>query len=118
MAERQITPREAVPAVLEVLREQRGEWMTPVQIWEQIRATEPALAGRIEQRVAAYKNPARNDATWFVSNTFTYLKRFPNFQVGPDPTTPVQPGQRSWPVARACDPEGPADLFEPRADTA
>jgi hypothetical protein len=58
-----------------IIRMYSGEWMTPHRIWEELQRLAPEIAAKINYKVATYKDPQRNNAVWFITNTFTYMDK-------------------------------------------
>jgi hypothetical protein len=56
-----------------IIRSYPDEWLTPHRIWEELQRLAPETAEKIDQKIATYKDPERNNAVWFITNTFAHL---------------------------------------------
>ena len=96
-----ISPRDLIGPVQTLLDQRVGEWVSPRWLWEHLQLTVPDLAQQVEQKVARYKDPARNNAVWFVSNTLWYFEKVPGYDVSDIERVPEMKGESIWLVARA-----------------
>jgi len=90
-----------VPTIRVLPRQHRGEWISPKQLWDWIEGDDPELAGQVRQKVKGYKNPARNNEVWFVSNALSYLDREPGFRAANTEEVPERKSNAYWQIARA-----------------
>lgn len=68
-----LRPEDIKIEVSMIVRSHSGEWLTPHRIWKELQRLAPETAEKINEKVATYKDPARNNAVWFITNTFSHL---------------------------------------------
>lgn len=96
-----ITPRHLAPIVQEILVKHRGEWMSPAKLWKEIQLEDPAITGRVQEKIRTYQDQTRNNAVWFVSNTLSYLDKQDGFSISNVDEVPEMRGKALWLIARA-----------------
>ena len=100
-----MAPIDLVPTLQIVLRQQRGTWKTPEHLWDTITECDPDLADRVRAKVGTYKDPARNNEVWFVSQALYHLDKLDGFRMETTANVPAMRGfgERSayWLIARA-----------------
>ena len=96
-----LTPKDLVATIRVLLRHHRGEWVSPKQLWDWIEGGEPDLAEQVRQKVKGYKDPARNNAVWFVSRALPHLEHDPSFRVSNTTDVPEMKDNAFWLIAHA-----------------
>lgn len=101
----EITPKDLLAVVQNVLHEEPGRWRSPRYLWQRLGDLRPDLAEQVASRVGRYRNPARNNAVWFVSNTLYHLAKLQRqgYEVSDVDAVPSMKGESLWLVARAVD---------------
>ena len=96
-----ITPRHLAPIVKEILVKHRGEWMSPADLWDEIKQVDTEVADRVQEKIRTYQDQTRNNAVWFVSNTLSYLDKQEGFSISNVDEVPEMRGKTFWLIARS-----------------
>lgn len=96
-----IQPKDLLASVQQALLQTPGEWRSPAELWDYVRRTEPGLSEQVKDKVRQYRDPARNNEIWFLSNTLFHLNKTAGFTVSDVGEVPEMKGRSFWLIARA-----------------
>jgi hypothetical protein len=96
-----LKPADLVLPISMIIRDHPSEWLTPHDIWRELRRLAPEVAARVSEKVQTYKDPERNSEVWFVSNTLSHLVRDSDeFELTDVDHVPEMKGRALWEIIR------------------